>query len=65
MIKRFIEQRPAISQYLEDNDTSLNPLNGNEWKLAMAMTTIFSTFEEVRFPFLHVFLQFFLKVFTP
>ncbi len=47
MIKRFIEQRPAISQYLEDNDTSLSPLNGNEWKLAMAMTTIFSTFEEV------------------
>ena len=56
MIKRFIEQRPAISQYLEDNDTSLNPLNGNEWKLATAMTTIFSTFEEVRFPFLHVIL---------
>ena len=49
MIKHFIEQHPAISQYLEDNDTSLSPLNGNEWKLAMA--TIFSTFEEVRFPF--------------
>lgn len=42
MLKRFIEQRPAISQYLEDQDTSFRPLNGNEWKLAMAMTTVFS-----------------------
>lgn len=30
MLKRFIEQRPAISQYLEDNDTSFRPLSRND-----------------------------------
>lgn len=49
MLKRFIEQRAAISLYLEDNDTSFGPLSGNDWKLAMALCTIFSTFEEVVF----------------
>lgn len=53
MLKRFIEQRPAISQYLEDNDTSFSPLSGNDWKLALAMTTIFSTFEEVMYSACH------------
>ena len=47
MLKRIIEQRASISQYLEDHDVSVRPLDGNDWKLAKALTTVFHTFEEV------------------
>ena len=47
MLKRIIEQRASISQYLEDHDVSVRPLDGNDWKLAKALTTVFHTFKEV------------------
>ena len=47
MLKRIIEQRASISQYLEDHDVSVRPLDGNDWKLAKALTTVFHTFEKV------------------
>ena len=47
MLKRIIEQRAAISQYLGDYKGIVAFLDGNDWKLAKALTTVFQTFEEV------------------